>query len=357
MKSDNNALDISLIQQTVQHNCAISDARYSREYSLCIYLLRMREFYRWKNKIPLGKGIDQSALGNWVSDTEAHWDEIEETDFLPLSLSGKDYDPFDTAAINKMLNNSGLHYSAGLGRLGQPHFVLARLQAKTTKDQYTCIEFGEELARDVITLPAMTQNKTIYVRHEQLAQLIWQMFDEWHLHQTDGPMARLVVHFKLNLDNELPTRINSAANELSTLLIQHELGEIAAGELLGNAYQEMTFAFHGSKGEMQIRAVRDLLADSLRSWPYITTTNSTIALDFWLAGLSGFRETLFKSANPAQGLYSNDSTERLHTLAGITSAAQSRWQTVADNLLKHYKQNGINFDIDKTIADCLVATS
>jgi len=155
------SLDLASIQQTVQHNCAISDARYSREYSLCIYLLRLREFYRWQNKIPFGEAIDQKALGSWVSDTETHWDKIEETEFKTLTIAGKSFDPFNAAGINKQLNDSGLHYTAGLGRMGQPHFVLAKKLAATDTDHYTCIECGEELARDTITLPAMAQDKTM----------------------------------------------------------------------------------------------------------------------------------------------------------------------------------------------------
>ncbi len=35
-----------LISQ-VQHNCDISDANHAGNYTLCIYLLKMREYYRW----------------------------------------------------------------------------------------------------------------------------------------------------------------------------------------------------------------------------------------------------------------------------------------------------------------------
>ena len=38
--------------ETVQHNCHLSDAHHARDYSLCIYLLKMREFYRWEETLP-----------------------------------------------------------------------------------------------------------------------------------------------------------------------------------------------------------------------------------------------------------------------------------------------------------------
>jgi len=304
MNSADYTSDFSGVQQTVQHNCAISDARYSREYSLCIYLLRLREFYRWKKKIPLGESIDQELLGDWVNSTEEHWDSIEHTDFQPLSINGLDYDPFDIEAINNQLENSGLLYSAGFGRLGQPHFVLAKQLSKGNIEQCTHIECGEELARDIMTLPAMTQGKTLYIRHESFAHLLWQMFDEWNIHNNPGPMARLVNHYNISNNDQL---------------------------------------------EQQIRAVRDLLADSLNSWVWIANNRSLPHLDFWLSGLIGYREIIFNMTNPGDALFSDDPDARLSTLSSMIDSQQHRWQQVALELISEYKTHGIEFDVEKTI--------
>ena len=43
-------MDIKQLSDTVQLNCHISDARHAGNYTLCIYLLKMREFYRWEKK-------------------------------------------------------------------------------------------------------------------------------------------------------------------------------------------------------------------------------------------------------------------------------------------------------------------
>ena len=32
------------LAQAVQHNCHISDARHGADYSLCVYLMKMREY-------------------------------------------------------------------------------------------------------------------------------------------------------------------------------------------------------------------------------------------------------------------------------------------------------------------------
>ncbi len=358
MKSAAQSSSLKEIQQTVQHNCAISDARYSREYSLCIYLLRLREFYRWKNKIPLGASIDQKKLGSWVSETETYWDDIEETDYLPLNIGGETCDPFDAELINHQLNGSGLHYSAGLGRLGQPHFLLAKELTTTHSEQFTCVECGEELARDIITLPAMAQNKTIYLRRESLNQLIWQMYDEWNINKAPGPMARLVERYNIANDQQLDRTLTAASTELSKVLIQHELGEIAAGGLLGKDYQLMTAAFHGKPGEMQIRAVRDLLADSLCTWPLIagdgnSTKESLAHLDFWLANLQGYREIIFSLSMPDESLFSDDAPSRFNALVAMIDSNQKRWNQVGQSLIAEYRKYGIEFDVEKSIRNCV----
>jgi len=354
MKSAAQSFSLKEIQQTVQHNCAISDARYSREYSLCIYLLRLREFYRWKNKIPLGASIDQKKLGSWVSETETFWDDIEETDYLPLNIGGETCDPFDAELVNRQLKDSGLHYSAGLGRLGQPHFLLAKELTTTHSEQFTCVECGEELARDIITLPAMAQNKTIYLRRESLNQLLWQMYDEWNINKAPGPMARLVERYSISNDKQLDHTLNAASTELSKVLIHHELGEIAAGDLLGNDYQQMTVAFHGKPGEMQIRAVRDLLADSLCTWPLIAgdgkaNKESLAHLDFWLTNLQGYREIIFKLSMPDDSLFSEDAHSRFQALTDMIDSNQKLWKDVGLSLTAEYQKHGINFDVEKSI--------
>jgi len=317
--------------QSVQHNCAISDARFARDYSLCIYLLRMREFFRWKNKINLGAPVCGESLGSWVSDTEAHWDDIEETDYVPLMIDDVAIDPFDTTAVNNKLTDRGLIYTAGIGRLGQPHFVLARLQNRTITDDVLCIECGEELARDTITLPAMAQNGTVIIRHESVTHLLWQMVDEWSVKKPAGPMARVVEHYSIDLSSQqLEQKITAAAKDLSDLMRYHEFGEIAAGDRIGEGFAELTMALQGKRGEMQVRAVRDLLADSLRTWPFIEREQSSHHLDFWLAGLTGYREVLLKQTPVFQSLtrdriIKGESDTRLQSLTNLIEPEQARW--------------------------------
>ena len=46
-------VDCAALTAAVQHNCNIADARFARNHVMCIYLIKMREFYRWEHGVPL----------------------------------------------------------------------------------------------------------------------------------------------------------------------------------------------------------------------------------------------------------------------------------------------------------------
>ena len=74
------------LMNAVQRNCDISDARYARDYGLCTFLLKMREYYRWENEMPFARALPKDELGDWLKTREQQWDGIEAEDFAPLPL-------------------------------------------------------------------------------------------------------------------------------------------------------------------------------------------------------------------------------------------------------------------------------
>lgn len=40
--------NLQALSTAVQHNCDIADAQHARNFTLCTYLLKMRELYRWE---------------------------------------------------------------------------------------------------------------------------------------------------------------------------------------------------------------------------------------------------------------------------------------------------------------------
>ena len=92
------------VRQTVQHNCHIADALYAADYTLCIYLLKMREFYRWESGLPYNRALENSSVGEWLREREQLWDSLENNQFESVVINDHQFDPFDTKEINAAIN-------------------------------------------------------------------------------------------------------------------------------------------------------------------------------------------------------------------------------------------------------------
>ena len=68
----------------MQTNCHIADARSAADLSLCIYLLQMREFYRWEHGIAPLAPLPREAVGTWLAEREALWEALEPRDFVAV---------------------------------------------------------------------------------------------------------------------------------------------------------------------------------------------------------------------------------------------------------------------------------
>ena len=352
-------LHLPTLCEQVQSNCAISDARYARDYSLCIYLLRMREFYRWRFNIPLTQRLNTNSVGEWISRMEFHWDDIEASEFEPITLHDKSFEPFDSAAINDHLAPNGLVYSAGYGRLGQPHFVLAKLINQHTDSTISRFECGEELARDSITMPAMTQKHTVFIRHDSIKRHIWQMIDEWRLKKPAGPLARIADHYQLLDLSIAEVQLERCASDLSAIYREHERGEVAAGELLGEPYHHLLQTSMGTRNEFYLRAIRDILADTLTTWPYLLKKHSGIELDFWLASVTGARLELLKAAEITTLLDEQAGEQdgsRFERLKRMLENQQQRWLMLAEQVITEQALQNKKVDVKTQALSFLNAT-
>ena len=146
----------------VQRNCHISDARHAANYTLCVYLLKMREYFRWEKGYGFDEPLSQAAVGDWLKERESFWETIEDEAFTDLPIDGSYYDPFDSAAINAALNPHGLVYSGGLGRYCTPHFFLGKLGDRHAQAKFTVLVSEQEYARDLTAPPAMALNSAIF---------------------------------------------------------------------------------------------------------------------------------------------------------------------------------------------------
>ena len=150
-------MDIQALINNVQLNCHISDARHAGNYTLCIYLLKMREFYRWEHQHSFSDKLSTDDIGDWLTTREELWQDVENADYNSITIADRNYDPFDSAGINRSLFSDDLIYSGGYGIKDKPHFFLAALEKKKNINDYTIYISGKEYARDLTSPPAMTR--------------------------------------------------------------------------------------------------------------------------------------------------------------------------------------------------------
>ncbi len=306
---------IDSLIQTVQRNCDIADAQHGTDYSMCTYLMKMREYFRWQQGYGFSDRLPKEELGNWLSEREEALAELESAAFAPLQIADKHFDPFDTDAINAQLAEMKLVYSAGLENSAKPHFYLAQLESvQQPLAGFSIAISGQELARGLNSPPAMLRENTIFLRREALRRLLWERLETWRWNRLDNAMGRAFAAYDTehNLDVALA---QMADDELETLR-QHEIGEYQAGQLLGERWNQILLRVAATPAELMMRALRDHLADCYCTIPYLIDNGRASSLHFYIGNLSGMRAQLFPALKSAYEQWrSSGSTTALVTLA------------------------------------------
>ncbi len=167
-----NAASLAPLVAAVQANCDIADALHAPDLSLCIFLLQMREYYRWSQGLGYDALLDRDELGRWLDARERRWQSLEGSAFEPLPLDGERFDAFDVDTIDRQLQPLGLVYGAGLAGPGRPMFFLAERWADADPVQGLAVQHcGRELARGLFAPPAALQaGQRIVLRRESMAR-------------------------------------------------------------------------------------------------------------------------------------------------------------------------------------------
>ncbi|GMR16799.1 MAG: hypothetical protein BMS9Abin31_1183 [Gammaproteobacteria bacterium] len=327
-------MDIPQLINNVQLNCHISDARHAGNYTLCVYLLKMREFYRWEHRYSFSEKLSTDDIGNWLTGREALWDKIKNDDYHLLPVASSEYDPFDSQTINQKLFAQNLVYSGGYGVKNKPHFFLADLEKKENINNYTIYISGKEYARDLTSPPAMSHHKTIYIRRESFKRLIWERTDEWRWNKPENAMAKAIRCY--DFENNLETALsNMTDNELDAAVL-HEIGEIQAGEKLIGWHQMMSDITF-TQAEIMARAVRDHYADTLHTLPTLIENNNRASIHFYFANLTNIRKHIFPSLIAAYNRWCD--TKNINTIKQTVTASVDHWQNIAQQMLALHQQD------------------
>lgn len=330
------AFDLGSLVSVVQKNCDISDAQYAGDLTLCTFLLKMREMYRWENDIPFTQEMPKADVGNWMNERERAWEGLETAPFERLPLPEADADPFDVAAANAQLLPRGLVYSGGFGRSCKPHFFLGRLLRGENREGHAIYVSDCEYARDLDTPPGMMLDGTIFVRTEALRRWLWERYEEWRWNRRNEAMGHAIACYGFATDAEAALRAMTETETESVIL--HELGEVKAGQALGAAWESLLADLMRSRGEIVARAVRDLLADCESTLPGLLERRDPAAIHFYFANFVGMRRKLFPElAAEYRGWLDHGS------LAGIEREAgkgRERWHALALEMLAAHADLG-----------------
>ena len=322
------------LQQLVQSNCHISDARHAGNYTLCIYLLKMREYYRWEKTYDYKHALSADDIGDWLTQRENLWDALEHQDYARIEVNDNHYDPFDSQSINKKLLPHGLVYSSGIGHKDKPHFFLAQLEREENHNDYQIYVSGKEYARDLTSPPAMSQGKTIFIRRESFKRMIWEQIEAWRWNKPENAMAHAMRCY--DFDNELESSLDTMTNNELESAILHEIGEIKAGEQL-HGWSEMMQDVSFTQAEIMARAVRDHLADAISTLPSLIEQNKQASIHFYFGNLTNMRKHIFPSLQAAyqQWQISNN----IGQLEKAVKNSQEHWQSIATQMLTLHNEH------------------
>jgi hypothetical protein len=317
------------LARAVQHNCHISDARHGADYSLCVYLMKMREYYRWEKGLPYGAALAKDQVGNWLQSREQLWEELADADLAPIEIEDECFDPFDSDGINRRIEAHGLVYSGGLGNQGKPHFFLGDLEQRRRTGDYSVFVVAGEYARDLTAPPAMTLGQSIFLRRESLRRLLWEKLESWRWTRADNALGRAFACY--DFENALEQSLDAMTDREIAAVLLHEEGEYEAGIRLGERWNEMLMDVVYTPAELFARAVRDHLADCLITLPALAAESDDASLHFYMGNLTHLRKDIFPRLQQAyEGWLRSGDRE---PIAAAALAGRSHWEQLARGMM------------------------
>jgi hypothetical protein len=294
--------EVETVARQILNNCDISDAQHAGLYSTCGLALRLRDLYKWEHHLNPWQEKDSSEILDWIGEKEALWEKLADAKYTDLSIKSKRYDPFDTPGINAALEPHSLFYGAGYAFRLKPTFFLAEIENKAQRNGYTVYALGRELARDLLTLPALSQDQTILLRTDSARLYLW---DQMAYIKKSGRAALQFALEHFGMKNQRPEVLQQHLPQILAVqkdnYIYHEIGELSDSTFNPTIWRELIATFPHSPVELLARGLKDLLADTSPkgTLPYLIKGRKTAALGLYTAFLDGMPAELFPELREA----------------------------------------------------------
>jgi hypothetical protein len=296
--------NVDTVIRQILDNCDITDAQHAGLYSICGLALRLRDLYKWEHRLNPWEEKDSSEILDWIGKKEALWEKLADAKYRDLSIQGNRYDPFDTSGINAALAPHGLFYGAGYAFSLKPTFFLAEIENKALSNGYTVYTLGRELARDLLTLPALSQDQSILLRTDSARLFLWDQMV--YIKKSGRPAMQFALeHCGLNIKKQQPTVWRQYLPEILAVqkdnYIYHEIGELSDSTFHSKIWRELIATFPHSPVELLARGLKDLLADTHQNGtlPHLISNRKTAALGLYAAFLDGIPRELFPELREA----------------------------------------------------------
>ena len=312
--------EIETITRQVLHNCDISDAQHAGLYSTCGLALRLRDLYKWEHRLDPWEEKDTSEILDWIGEKEALWEKLANAKHTPITIGGKDFDLFDISAINAILEPLGVKYGAGYAFSLKPTFFLAEIESKDRRNGYTVYTLGRELARDLLTLPALTQEQQILLRTDSARLFLWDQMA--YIKKSGRPALRFALeHCGLKKQNpqEMQQHLPAILAAQKDNYIYHEIGELSDSSFDPDIWRELIAAFPHSPVELLARGLKDLLADTHLGGTlhYLVENRKPAGLGLYVAFLDGMLKELFPQLRSAFNHFTKKHNWRIIRRAAI----------------------------------------
>jgi hypothetical protein len=326
-------VDAHALSRQVRQNCTISDARFAGLYSVCELVMRLRDLYKWEHSLAPHEEHDASKILDWIGRKEAVWEDLQESDFNDLVIDGQRIDPFDTEKINRLIEPLGLFYGAGYAQRLKPSFLLARIEKKSDIRGHAVVSLTSELARDLLTLPALTQDNTIVVRQSAVELYVWDQM--LYVSQSGQPYFRFglsacgISEKDFGVLRRCLPKVITVQQET---FLYHEIGELMDTYFDRRLWRDIIAALPHTRTELLARSVKDILADTCPDGTLhrIVRLRNAAALGFYAAFLDGLRKKLFPEIRTAITCFMRDGD----WLAVVTmiSVVHERAKTMAQTI-------------------------
>ncbi len=351
-------IEIDDIINQVLENCDITDAHHAGLYSVCGLALRLRDLYKWEKGLDPWVEKDSSEIIEWIGDKEEKWEKLAEKRLNDITILGIKYDPFDSKAINDVLESQDLFYGGGYAGSLKPTFFLATIEDKKEINGYTVFILGQELARDLLTLPAIAQDNCILIRQESAKLFFW---DKILYIKKSGRYALSFALENYGLKEQNPKELQRSLTRIveaeTGTYIYHEIGEIQDTIFDRDLWREIIATFPHSPIELLARTIKDLLADTNEygTLRYIMREHKIASLAFYVAFLDGLLKELFPEIIDAFREFIQKRNWRIieqAVAAGYNTA--SHYAEEISSIYRRGRQKNDNKWAEKEITKCLL---